>query len=239
MNIVVTSDLHGRLPEIPECDLLIVAGDVCPYWDHRLAYQAYWLEKAFYKWLSHVPARKIVGCWGNHDLIAQEAPHRLPDCLPHKITMLTDELIEWEGLRIYGMPWQLRFYDWAFNLDEDELDEKYAAIPPCDVLATHGPPKHHCDSVGGGPPLGSSFLTSRIIELSPMLVATGHIHDGYGYDWLDPTLIVNGSHMNERYEPANPPIMVRSRPVVEQALWLDQTTSLSGLDPRVEYSLAC
>ncbi len=31
-------------------------------------------------------------------------------------TYLEDELVEIEGIRIYGSPWQPEFCDWAFNL---------------------------------------------------------------------------------------------------------------------------
>lgn len=105
MKVVATSDLHGFLPQIPPCDLLLIAGDVCPVWNHRLPFQRKWLRETFTPWLESLPARKIVGVWGNHDSIAESNPDKVP---PLPWTNLIDEVIEWEGLRIYGLPWQLR-----------------------------------------------------------------------------------------------------------------------------------
>ena len=62
MKVVATSDLHGTLPPIPACDLLLIAGDVCPVWDHKLFFQDIWLRTTFTDWLRAQPAKKIVAC---------------------------------------------------------------------------------------------------------------------------------------------------------------------------------
>src|SRR2546423_393204 len=83
LRIVAMSDLHGYLPEaVPECDLLLLAGDVAPATNHGIPFQAGWLDQHFRRWLRRLPARKIVGIAGNHDLIFDHEPQRVPHDLP-------------------------------------------------------------------------------------------------------------------------------------------------------------
>src|SRR5690242_13771226 len=95
--VLCTSDLHGHLPIIDPCDILIIAGDVCPIYDHGIAFQRLWLDTNFREWLDHclsTGVKNIVGVWGNHDLIG-ELPHLVPD-LPW--TLLEGNVAEVEGL---------------------------------------------------------------------------------------------------------------------------------------------
>ena len=66
MKIVAISDLHGQLPTVPECDLLLIAGDICPVHNHKLFYQDIWLRSVFAAWLRQQRAKRIIGVWGNH-----------------------------------------------------------------------------------------------------------------------------------------------------------------------------
>src|ERR1700722_17205289 len=102
MKIVAVSDMHGFLPNIPACDLLLLAGGITPVSDHGILRQADWLDGDFRRWLNRVPARKIIGVAGNHDFIFQQAPERLPRDLPW--TYLQDTGTQWEGLHIWGTP---------------------------------------------------------------------------------------------------------------------------------------
>jgi len=66
VRICCVSDLHGALPAIPDCDLLLLGGDYCP----TSRDQNWWLRDYFKPWLEEIAERGtvIVGVAGNHDL---------------------------------------------------------------------------------------------------------------------------------------------------------------------------
>jgi Icc-related predicted phosphoesterase len=208
MKIVAVSDMHGTLPDIPTCDLLLLGGDITPVQNHDLAYQAEWLDTTFRRWLEGVPARKIVGVAGNHDFIFQRAPQTVPANLPW--VYLQDSGHEWEGLRFWGTPWQPWFYDWAFNLYEPDLVAKWALIPTgTDILVLHGPPRGYGDGVpernGQVRHTGSPSLLARIEEIGPRLVIYGHIHEGRGEWRLGRTVLANVTLVDDGYDPIYSP----------------------------------
>jgi Icc-related predicted phosphoesterase len=210
VKVVAISDMHGRLPEqLPSCDLLLIAGDICPLEDHRVDAQIDWLRTTFRDWLDRQRAQEIVATWGNHDFVGERMPEVVPRLRWH---MLVDQSVEVLQLKIYGTPWQPRFFDWAFNLEEPELEKKWAKVPAgIDILLLHGPPHGYGDLTKPnrfrptGERTGSPSLTRRILEVRPKLAVFGHIHEGHGVYEMDGVTLANVSLLNEKYEPVNRP----------------------------------
>ena len=210
MKIVALSDLHGQLPRnVPACDLLLLAGDLTPVTNHGLNFQASWLDGEFRFWLKRQPARKIIGIAGNHDLVFEHAPEKVPRDLPW--TYLQDSGITWEGLHIWGTPWQPWFWDWAFNGNPEQLQRQWALIPNgTDILIVHGPPRGYGDGVPGGDGVrlcGCPHLLERIKEVQPRLVVFGHIHEGRGEWQLGPTRLANVTSVDAEYRAAHEPFV--------------------------------
>lgn len=206
IKIIALSDLHGILPPpqtIPKCDLLLIGGDICKH--HNVIDQHWWLAQVFKKWLENVPADKIIGVAGNHDFIWEKSPHLVPK-LPW--IYLQDEIYEYEGWKIFGSPWQLRFCDWAFNLDEPDLAKKWEKIPEdTDILLLHGPPLGFGDMVlhPKWTNVGSPSLTEKIRQIKPKLVVFGHIHPAFGLYQCGRSALANVSIVNEQYQWTNLP----------------------------------
>lgn len=204
MKICCVSDTHGYLPEIPDCDLLLLAGDYCPV----IKNQYIWFNKIFAPWLKKLSQRmKVIGIAGNHDFMFERTPELIPEM---DWTYLQDNQIEFQGIKIFGSPWQIRFFNWAFNLDEPELNNKWDKIPEdTDILLLHGPPYGYGDfSLFGNTHCGSRHLLEKIEKIQPKLVVYGHIHAGYGVYHVGESKLINASVVNDKYELVNQPIVV-------------------------------
>lgn len=209
MKIVCLSDTHNCNEEItvPDGDILIHSGDA------TIRGTEYEVEE-FLQWYSSLSHKHKIFVAGNHDWL-YETDNRFARLLTANfdIKYLQDSFIEIEGLKIYGSPWQPRFYDWAFNLNRgDELAEKWKLIPDdTDILITHGPPNGILDEVPrfyGMEKTGCEELIKKIKEIRPKLHIFGHIHSGYGQTEKFGVKFVNASTCDEHYEPTQPPIVV-------------------------------
>jgi Icc-related predicted phosphoesterase len=219
MRIFAISDLHGMLPppeSIPPCDLLCIAGDICPVHNHSLEYQEKWLSTVYTDWVGELKAGRVAWTAGNHDFVLQKASKRLLGALPgHYLRdtglTLQDPAADNGRITIYGTPWTPKFFDWAFMLPDAELAEIYEQIPyGLDILISHGPPKGVCDRNMGGYECGSESLKQAIYAQRPKVVLCGHIHEARGSRTMSAppgkavtTTVYNVSQMNYNYQPVH------------------------------------
>ena len=228
MIIDIVSDLHGCKPALQGGDLLIVAGDLTKRDKPKE-------HEEFYLWLAEQDYDKKIVIAGNHDNFLVEHPNQFK-LNEDGIEYLCDSGTEFEGLKIWGIPWSKRFigmnpHCMAFTYCDEArfYDEKLTKIPiDVDILITHAPPYGILDEVKlegqfklTDPPLqmyehvGSTALYNWLkYEGRPRLHVFGHIHEAYGQCEHFPTydnkmmISVNASIMNENYEPINKPVRV-------------------------------
>lgn len=182
MRIVALSDMHGKLPKVPDCDILIIAGDLCPVYNHTRSFQSNWLADVFNPWLCEINAVHKVVIAGNHDWIFYDAKGLVPKL---GCTYLENNDTIIEGLKIWGSPWSIWFNDWAFNFERNSTAGAYRLweqIPDgVDILITHGPSLGNGDIVynaqGKDPQhVGDEILLEQVSRARPKLHVFGHIH---------------------------------------------------------------
>jgi len=226
MRIFCISDLHNYLPEIPDCDLLLIAGDINGF--SQISHQCAFLEGAFKRWVGGIIGRgiDIVAVAGNHDWLMQNHPNLWKEiyysygyCYDSKHTnhinrfyYLEDSDLDYNGLKIFGTPGSLPFHNWAFNYPEEKIGKVLENAAGADIIISHGPPKGIADLVMR-PTLdnvGSQSLLQFIDNYQPKLVVCGHIHYNHGIYQRGATKIISCSVVNESYEAdkKHQPIMV-------------------------------
>lgn len=238
MKILATSDMHGNLAglDLSGIDIAVFAGDIAPL-KGRGAWHIYdqvkWIRKKFTEWCKQWPKTEIVFVPGNHDFFPI-AGQKFKDVLAGKnlklnedetssdmfgssnMHMLIDEMIEINGVKIYGTPWvPIISFSWAFEAEDELQQQKFKDIPQgLDVLVTHSPPRFNLVDVSlehgiDSTKFGSSILATEIVKKEPKLAFCGHIHSGdHTKNILGKTNVYNVSRVDERYDIAYEPTII-------------------------------
>lgn len=206
--IVFISDTHGKHDNIniPACDFLCHCGDFTNLGkDGEI--------KNFCDWLSslHHVRHKIVIC-GNHELGFNKYPDpKKKKLLKRSCIYLENSGIEIEGVKFWGTPNTLKFFNWEFMYDENTLKQIFDKIPEdINILLSHGPPFSILDLNMRGDRCGSVSLLNRMQQINYDIVAFGHIHPSYGikYNYDDNQVYINASICNDVLMPINSPIEI-------------------------------
>lgn len=209
MRIVIVADTHGYHLEdarLPPGDMIVHCGDATNVGKiHEVA--------AFTYWYGHLPYRHRILIAGNHDWLFQtDGALARQMCRDNDIIYLEDQGRTIEGLHIYGTPHQPRFCDWAFNLDELDLADRFGHIPGgLDLLITHCPPHGILDESNYDMKtrhIGARALREVVDKVRPRVHCFGHNHGQYGQLRKEHTHFINAAICTPRYVPSNEPVVI-------------------------------
>lgn len=204
MKIDLISDTHNKHKEfaLKGGDLLIHSGDATGRGQSGEIH-------AFLQWFQKQPYKHKIFVPGNHDSSFERETARYRDeCSKRNITLLIDEAIEIEGVKIYGSPYTPTFLNWYFMRERGEkIKRHWDAIPDdTQILITHGPAYQIRDHVQNsfspnGDNVGCMDLRVRLEQLKDLrLHVYGHIHGESGVSHIGHYLSVNASLLNEEYK---------------------------------------
>lgn len=217
MKICAISDLHGTLPEIKECDLCLIAGDIVPLDIQRDRTQSIvWLFMTFLPWLKELPCQEVFIVAGNHDF-EMEKNYPIMKALEYlsnfKLTYLKNDCAifkanDKQDIKVYGSPQCHKFGNWAFMHEESFLEGLYDCIDDdIDIWLTHDTPA--LGDLDLLPPsqwnpepihAGGKSLAAAIERIKPRYVFCGHLHTCKDkYLKVNKTEIYNVSILNNSY----------------------------------------
>jgi Icc-related predicted phosphoesterase len=193
VRLVLVSDTHQlhRELDLPDGEIFIHAGDISMLSKSRAAIAD------FNEWLRELPYRHKIVVPGNHDFFLEADESKR--FLLGNATVLINEAVEIDGLRIWGSP-VTPLYGGAFGMSSaDDRRRLYARIPEeTDVLVTHGPPFGILDSAPGTEShSGDRELLEAVKRIRPKLHVFGHIHGANGLYTTDHTMYVNAALLGQ------------------------------------------
>ena len=196
MKIICLSDTHNKHQKlsIPECDILIHAGDFTQKGKPKEATN-------FLNWFSQQPARYKIFIAGNHDFCLEDQQRSFYEQEAKKLGLiyLNDSDVMIEGLHIWGSPITPWFHDWAFNRHRGEEIRKHWDLIPSstNILITHGPPMNVLDKTWRGLRVGFEELSKILFDEKKFshlkLHVFGHIHEDRGMETIGQVKFINAS----------------------------------------------
>jgi Icc-related predicted phosphoesterase len=230
LKVIVTSDLHGNLPVIiSPFDLFLICGDNCPAHSHYYSFQSEWFKTDFADWINTLPFKnewsKVVMIWGNHDYVGErlhaEDLYIFNEKTKNRVVILNNNTYDYEyltdngieTLKIFGTPYCKIFGNWAFMVNDGQLEYYYNEMPyNCDIVISHDSP-----SINGlgtinqgwnnGYDAGNKVLDEYIKQRKPKYFFSGHIHSGnHNFEDVNGTMMANVSYIDEHYKPKYLPL---------------------------------
>jgi Icc-related predicted phosphoesterase len=211
MRIIAISDTHSmhRQLTIPECDVLIFAGDMC-----GMNVESEVVD--FNNWLGEQPVKHRIVIAGNHDYPLYAFSCAWNRKVLSNVIYLENSEVVIDGIKFWGSPITPTFMEWWFMANRGDAIKKYWDMIPSDtnVLITHGPAYNILDltELANGDPgdhVGCFDLLQKIKQLEQLkLHCFGHIHSGYGIFKQEGIQFINASSCDENYNIVNKPIEV-------------------------------
>jgi Icc-related predicted phosphoesterase len=128
-------------------------------------------------------------------------------CAENNIIYLENDLVEIEGLKIYGSPYTPQYGKWAFMRERgDEIARIWDKIPDgLDILITHGPPKGIMDIGRGKVSAGCYDLLKKVVEVKPTYHLFGHMHMCQGIEKHYGITFINSAMVDDDYTDVRTP----------------------------------
>lgn len=198
MKFLILSDLHNAVEnllklqdEFKSCDAVLFAGDFAECFKPETSKGA--LEKLC---LCHDTIFSVLGNCDNVNFL---------DELEARDISVEKSLVFYEGLVLCGSGGGTFFTGKTeFERSEEEILSDFDIIKNATkeknkkdlwqktILISHNPPKNtKCDAVNEELHAGSELFTQFIKKYQPLLVVTGHIHEGRSVDKIKNTTIIN------------------------------------------------
>lgn len=196
MRLVAISDTHTAHNSlvIPECDILVCAGDVVNH-DDDISVFTEWLE-----WFSSQNATLKLFVPGNHDQICWDEQEKCKDlCEKAYVQMIVNESIELLGYRFWCSPYTPKYGPYQFMLPRDQMHFVWDNChESTDIVVTHGPPRGILDLTSKMEHAGCLSLREMLQRVQPFLFICGHIHEGAGIAELGNITCVNATNYQVR-----------------------------------------